>query len=76
MQHHIGLKFKSSQTNISRKFKGISSHPAFKAAVHQSLAATTQNATAILHTADTYYYGKHHLTAFLILMFIYHISKC
>ena len=41
------------------KFKGIASHPSFRAAIQQSFATTTTNTAAILNTvSDNYYYGR------------------
>lgn len=37
------------------KFKGISSRPSFKNAIHQSLASQTQNTTAVIYTVQEYY---------------------
>ena len=39
------------------KFKGISSRPSFKNAIHQSLASQTQNTTAVIYTVQEYYDG-------------------
>ena len=42
---------------VSEEFKGISSRPSFRNAIHQSFVNQTQNTAAVIYTLDEYY-GK------------------
>ena len=45
--------------DVDEEFKGISSRPSFRNAIHQSFVNQTQNTTAVIYTLDEYYgHGK------------------
>ena len=52
------LKKKDERSvDVNEEFKGISSRPSFRNAIHQSFVNQTQNTAAVIYTLDEYY-GK------------------
>ena len=50
------LKKKGERSvDVSEEFKGISSRPSFRNAIHQSFVNQTQNTAAVIYTLDEYY---------------------
>ena len=41
--------------DVNEEFKGISSRPSFRNAIHQSFVNQTQNTAAVIYTVDEYY---------------------